>query len=81
MSNTETGSGDLVKSLLKGLAVIEAFDGEDPAMTLSEVAKKTGFTRAGARRLLLTLVSAGYASQDGSYFSLTPRVPKLGYAY
>jgi IclR family pca regulon transcriptional regulator len=80
-SNSGKGSADLVKSLLKGLAVIEAFDGDDSAMTLSEVAKKTGFTRAGARRLLLTLVSAGYARQDGSDFSLTPRILKLGYAY
>jgi IclR family pca regulon transcriptional regulator len=81
MSNDDRIDADLVKSLLKGLAVIEAFDAEHPTMTLSEVAKKTDITRAAARRLLLTLVSSGYAMQDGNYFSLTPRVLKLGYAY
>jgi IclR family transcriptional regulator, pca regulon regulatory protein len=45
------------------------------------VSRATGLTRATARRLLLTLVRLGYVRQDGSRFSLRPRVLELGYSY
>ena len=70
-----------VQSFARGLAVIEAFDHEHPAMTLSEVAHRTGLTRAGARRLLLTLCELGYARADGRRFSLRPRILNLGFAF
>ena len=38
---------------------IRAFDAEDRELALSEVARKTGLTRAAARRFLLTLVELG----------------------
>ncbi|MBD2750153.1 IclR family transcriptional regulator [Microvirga sp. BT688] len=72
---------DFVASLEKGLLVIEAFDASRPRLTLSDVAKLTGITRAAARRYLLTLTKLGYAEFDGRYFSLTPRILRLGYAY
>jgi IclR family pca regulon transcriptional regulator len=52
---------DHVQSLARGLAVIRAFSATAPALTLSEVARETGLTRATARRFLLTLVELGYA--------------------
>ena len=72
---------DFVQSLERGLAVIRAFDRAHPELTLSEVAAATGVTRAAARRFLLTLVELGYVRSDGRFFSLTPRVLELGYAY
>jgi len=77
----ETGGTDFVRALAKGLAVIEAFDARSPAMTLSEVAKKTGLSRGTARRLLLTLADLGYAGYDGKRFALQPRALSLGFAY
>lgn len=74
-------SAEFVQSLERGLAVIRAFDADHPELTLSEVAAATGVTRAAARRFLLTLVELGYVRNDGRYFSLTPRVLELGYAY
>jgi len=50
-------------------------------LSLSEVARATGLTRAAARRFLLTLVKLGYVRSDGREFSLRPRVLELGYAY
>jgi len=50
-------------------------------MTLSEVSGRTGMTRAGARRYLLTLVHLGYIEQSGRQFQLTPKVLELGYAF
>ncbi|WP_201864860.1 IclR family transcriptional regulator [Microvirga soli] len=76
-----SGDRDFVASLEKGLLVIEAFDASRPRLTLSDVAKLTGITRAAARRYLLTLTKLNYAEFDGRYFSLTPRILRLGYAY
>ncbi|MGW5262973.1 IclR family transcriptional regulator [Microbispora sp. NPDC004025] len=70
-----------VQSLARGLAVIRAFDAASPELTLSEVARKTGLTRAAARRFLLTLAGLGYVRTDGRLFALSPRVLELGYAY
>jgi IclR family transcriptional regulator, pca regulon regulatory protein len=70
-----------VQSLERGLAVIRAFGADDPELTLSDVARRTGLTRAAARRFLLTLVDLGYVRTDGKQFALTPRVLDLGYAF
>jgi IclR family pca regulon transcriptional regulator len=79
--NQSSEDRDFVASLEKGLLVIEAFDAGKPRLTLSDVAKLTGITRAAARRYLLTLTKLNYAEFDGRYFSLTPRILRLGYAY
>jgi len=70
-----------VQSLERGLAVIRAFDEHNVELTLSDVARSTGLTRAAARRFLLTLADLGYVRTDGRWFSLSPRVLELGYAY
>jgi IclR family transcriptional regulator, pca regulon regulatory protein len=74
-------NSDFVQSLDRGLAVIRAFGPDRERLTLSEVARTTGLTRAAARRFLLTLVKLGYVRNDGREFSLRPRVLELGYAY
>ncbi|MEM1236945.1 MAG: IclR family transcriptional regulator C-terminal domain-containing protein [Pseudomonadota bacterium] len=71
---------DYVSSLARGLEVLRAFNRTGRKMTLSEVAAETGNTRAGARRILLTLVREGYAVADGKLFDLTPQVLELGYS-
>ena len=65
---------DLVGSLDKGLGVMETLADHPEGMTLTQMAASTGLTRAGARRLLLTLVAAGYAVQDGRMFRLSPKL-------
>jgi IclR family pca regulon transcriptional regulator len=70
-----------VQSLERGLAVIRAFDDHNPELTLSDVARSTGLTRAAARRFLLTLADLGYVRTDGRWFTLSPRILELGYAY
>jgi len=70
-----------VQSLERGLAVIRAFDEHNPELTLSDVARRTGLTRAAARRFLLTLADLGYVRTDERWFTLSPRILELGYAY
>ena len=60
-----------VQSLERGLAVLQVFSRENPAPTLSEVARLAGTTRATARRILLTLERLGHVRSDGRRFSLT----------
>jgi IclR family transcriptional regulator, pca regulon regulatory protein len=74
-------NSDFVRSLARGLDVIKAFGPDNPQMTLSEVARATGLTRAAARRFLLTLAELGYVRNDGREFSLRAKVLELGYAY
>ena len=70
-----------VQSFARGLEVIRSFCAQAPQQTLSEVATQTGLTRAGARRILLTLQTLGYVDTDGKLFRLSPRILDLGFAY
>lgn len=81
MTEETARTGEFVQSLERGLAVIRAFDADHSQLTLSEVARATGLTRAAARRFLLTLVELGYMRTDGRLFSLRARILELGYAY
>ena len=81
LDSAQERSPDYVQSLERGLAVIRVFGAENPELRLSDVARATGLTRAAARRFLLTLVRLGYVRQEGTNFSLRPRVLELGYAY
>jgi IclR family pca regulon transcriptional regulator len=71
---------DTMGGLAKGLAVIETFTADHPRQSIAEVAAASGLDRATARRCLLTLAHLGYADYDGKFFTLTPRVLRLGTA-
>ncbi|WP_067674165.1 IclR family transcriptional regulator [Nocardia miyunensis] len=76
-----TRGAHYVQSLERGLMVIKAFGARTPQLTLSDVARETGLTRAAARRFLLTLADLGYVRTDGKHFSLTAKVLELGYSF
>lgn len=71
---------DMMGGLAKGLAVIESFGADRPRQSIAEVSAASGLDRATARRCLLTLAELGYADYDGKFFTLTPRVLRLGTA-
>jgi IclR family pca regulon transcriptional regulator len=81
VSDPGVRDADFIQSLERGLSVIRAFDGDHPKLSLSEVAVRTGLSRAAARRFLRTLVDLGYMRLEGSQFSLRPKILELGYAY
>ena len=72
---------DRIAGLDRGLRLIEAFDETHPRLSPSTAARRTGMTRAAARRYLLTLRHLGYLEGDGKLFWLTPRVLRLGWSY
>jgi IclR family pca regulon transcriptional regulator len=65
----------------RAFAIVRTFGRDCPTLTLSQVAERTGLTRASARRFLLTLQSLGYIGSDGRQFFLRPRILDLGFAY
>src|SRR5215470_11505173 len=75
------GDPDFMTSLARGLHVIRAFAGVDRRLTIADVSRATGLTRAVVRRCLYTLRELGYAGTDGRTFFLLPKVLNLGYAY
>ena len=75
-----TSERDIMGGLAKGLAAIETFSAERPRQSIAQVAEASGLDRATARRCLLTLAHLGYADYDGKFFTLTPRVLRLGTA-
>ena len=75
--DAEERSRDHVTSLERGLAVLAILADHPSGLTLTEVAERAGLTRAGARRLLLTLSATGHAEQHGRRFLLTSRLLSL----
>ena len=70
-----------MQSLERGLSVIRVLNVPAPGLTLTDVAREAGLTRAAARRFLLTLVDLGYVRCKDRRFSLTPSVLELGYSF
>lgn len=68
---------DHVGSLQRALTVVEVLCAHPAGLSMSEVAEAAGLTRAGARRLLLTLQAEGYVALDGRRFQLTPKLLTL----
>lgn len=80
-SSTALARRDWIAGLDKGLGILEAFDGNTPRMSATQVAQRCSLTRTAARRYLLTLAHLGYMATDGKLFWLTPRVLRLGQSY
>lgn len=80
----ETGDGPgttYVNAFGRGLAVILCFSAQTPRLTIADVARATGLSRATARRFLYTLEVHNYVGHEGGHFFLRPRILELGYAY
>jgi IclR family pca regulon transcriptional regulator len=77
-----TGDPNFMTSLARGLIVIQAFTQQNPQMTISQLSIKTGLSRAAVRRCLYTLAKLGFAgAEDGSRYSLRPRMLTLSHTY
>lgn len=69
-------------SLARGLIVIQAFTQQNSQMTISQISVRTGLSRAAVRRCLYTLTKLGFAgSEDGSRYSLRPRMLTLSHTF
>jgi len=76
------GDPNFMTSLARGLLVIQAFSESKLQLSISQLSKKTGLSRACVRRCLHTLSELGFAAtDDGRNFHLRPRVLTLGHSY
>ena len=76
------GDPNFMTSLARGLIVIQAFTQQSPQMTISQLSIRTGLSRAAVRRCLYTLTKLGFAGvEDGSRYSLQPRMLTLSHTY
>jgi IclR family pca regulon transcriptional regulator len=77
-----SGDPNFMTSLARGLIVIQAFTQQNPQMTISQLSVRTGLSRAAVRRCLYTLTKLGFAgAEDGSRYSLRPRMLTLSHTY
>jgi len=77
-----SGDPNFMTSLARGLLVIQAFSQQSLHLSISQLSKRTGLSRASVRRCLHTLSKLGFAgTDDGRNFSLRPRVLALGHSY
>jgi IclR family pca regulon transcriptional regulator len=76
------GDPNFMTSLARGLIVIQAFTQQTPQMTISQLALKTGLSRAAVRRCLYTLTKLGFAgAEDGTRYGLRPKLLSLSNTY
>ena len=64
---------EFIKSLAKGLAVIESFGPDYPVMNLTTVARRNGLSPGSARRVLTTLTRLGFVWMKDQRFGLSAR--------
>ena len=77
-----SGDPNFMTSLARGLLVIQAFSESKLKLSISQLSKKTGLSRASVRRCLHTLSELGFAGADeGLNFHLRPRILTLGHSY
>ena len=72
---------DVSTTLVKGFAVLSAFDDARLRLSLPEIGQKTGYDRATVRRLVITLVDLGLLAKTDKTFSLTPEILGLAANY
>ena len=72
---------DKASTFAKGLAVLDCFSGGRTDLTMADIARLTGFDRATARRLCLTLESSGYLTKRDKFLHLTPKVVAVAGGY
>jgi IclR family transcriptional regulator, pca regulon regulatory protein len=71
-----------IKSLAKGIKILQAFSTEKPILTLTDIAKKTGMNTTAVQRFSDTWMTLGFLKRtEHKEFYLGPKVLTLGFSY
>jgi len=72
----------MVKSLIKGLNILEQFTASRSSLNFQELVSRTGVPKATISRFLRTLTSQGYLSFDPKYkkYFIGPKIIALGFS-
>lgn len=76
---TEAPGG--VAAVDRALSILAAFSDGTPALSLAELAQKTGLYKSTILRLITSLEEAGYLRRVGSKYQLGPQLLHLGSLY
>lgn len=73
--------GRVMHTLVQGFRVLQAFTASEPALTLGQVAYRTGLDSGAAFHLVQTLVMLGYVERipGSKHFRLTLKPLELGF--
>lgn len=74
-------SKDNASTFAKGLHVLSCFETGRSDLTMADIARLTGFDRATARRLCLTLEASGFLERHQKFLRLTPKVVAIAGGY
>lgn len=72
---------DLSQTFARGLSVLRAFDGTLDALSIPDIARRTGLNRTVTRRLVFTLRDLGYVREHDHRYAPTPRVLRLAHGF
>ena len=87
MTDEDAGLGRespyFVQSVEKAVGVLSVFTGEQRALSLSEIARRSGLDMSAAQRFVYTLKVIGLISkcEDTRRYTLTPKLLHFGYSY
>ena len=71
-----------IRSLARGLSILQAFSSEQPRLTLTQLAAITEMNRTAVQRFTDTLMQLGFLGRNRhKEFYLGPSVLSLGFAY
>ena len=71
-----------IKSLYKGISVLQAFSTDKSILTLTDIAKKTGMNITAVQRFTDTWMALGFLKRtEHKEFFLGPKVLTLGFSY
>jgi IclR family pca regulon transcriptional regulator len=82
MSDDKVDEKNIVKSVAKAFAVLQAFEPDVSELVLADIARRAGVNNATAFRMLNTLVMLGYVEKvdDTRRFRLTFKCLELGFS-
>jgi len=80
-SNNKIPKRDFITALAKGLEILQAFNQNNPEMSVADLADELNISRASSRRFLLTLENLGFLQKQGQKYQLTSKVMSLGASY
>lgn len=72
----------MIKSLSRGISILEAFSPDSPKLGITEISKKTGLSKSTVYRFVTSLCSLGYIISDSNdnKYTIGPKVLNLGYS-
>lgn len=81
MKQRDTESRYYIEALARGLEILSLFSRESPQLSMSDVAQKSGLSKATTFRILATLEGVGYLERDADTKRYRPSIKVLSLGF